>query len=316
MNRPRPGILVSPNLPAAVKAELAALGELSECGLSPDSVFTGSPDVLALEAMEPLAEDTILRLPASVGLIANLGVGFDNIDLKAARRAGIAVSNTPVVTEDTADLAMALILSACRRMTNYERLLRAERWLESERPCHLGSSVHGKVLGIVGFGAVGQALARRARAFSMEILYHGPNEKPAAARAIPATYCEDLAVLLRDADVVSLNCPLNAETRHLLDGRRLRQMKRDAVLINTGRGPLVDEAALLDALRNGRLAAAGLDVFEREPEVPRELISLSNVTLLPHVGSATVECRLAMCECLTKNVRAFIETGQPIDRVS
>lgn len=315
MIRGRPGILVSPNLPETVRAGLAEVGDLSECRLAPDGQFPDGPSILALEAMEPLAEAAILRLPASVGLIANLGAGVDNIDLEAARQAGIAVSNTPVVAEDTADLAMALILSASRRMTAYERLLRAGRWLESERPVHLGRSVHGKTLGIVGFGRIGQALARRARAFSMDVLYHGPNEKPIPARELQATYCEDIADLLRAADVVSLNCSLNAGTRHLLDARRLGQMKRGAVLINTGRGPLVDEDALLDALRNGRLAAAGLDVFEHEPTVPDELIALPNVTLLPHVGGATVECRRAMCARLLRNVRAFLESGHPVDRV-
>jgi len=311
----RAQILVSLGLPAALKAELTAHGSVSECSLAPEYRFPGTPTVLVLEAMEALPGEAIRRLPESIRLIANLGVGTDNIDIAAARAAGIAVTNTPVAAEDTADLAMTLLLNVFRRTTHYERLLRNDQWAESERAEYFGRSLCDKTLGIIGFGATGQALARRARAFGMHIMYYGPHEKPEAAEVVTAVYCADIAQLLSAADAVSLNCSLNDETRHLIDATRLGQMKAGAVLVNTGRGALIDESALIDALKDGTLAAAGLDVFAHEPDVPEELLALNNVTLLPHVGSCTVECRQAMQDRVVRNVLTFLNSGDVLDEV-
>lgn len=308
-------LLASRGIPGTVRKALRSAGAVRVFDPADPGTANDDATVLMVDAMEPVRAALIRRLPDSLGLIANLGVGVDNIDLAAARAAGIQISNTPVVTEDTADLAMALVLATCRRLSNYERLLRASRWEDSERPDCLGTSVHGKTLGIIGFGAIGQALARRAQGFSMPVLYHGPRPKPDAARRLRATYCEDLAELLARSDVVSLNCPLRDDTRHIIDADRLRQMKGGAVLINTGRGPLVDESALVDALASGHLGGAGLDVFEFEPKVSAGLTGLTNVTLLPHIGSATVECRASMHDRLVSNVIAFLESGHPVDIV-
>jgi len=310
-----PILMVNRQLPEAVKDAMSGLGRLREFSTGTTGEFPDTASVLVTDAMQPVSADLIARLPATLGLIANLGVGTDNIDKLAAGKAGIQVSNTPVVTEDTADLAMSLVLAACRKTTRYEQMLRAKCWRESERPEFLGTSVHGKTLGIIGFGAIGQAVARRARAFSMKIRYHGPSEKPEVASQVGAEYCDDLAALLGSADVVTLHCPLKSDTRHLIHAERLRQMKPGAILINTGRGPLVDEAALIEALGSGHLSAAGLDVFEFEPEVSAGLMALDTVTLLPHIGSATIECRAAMIDRLRANVSAFLSAGVPIDRV-
>lgn len=262
-------------------------------------------------ALDPVTADLIDAMPDSVGLIANIGVGTDNIDLAAASRRGMLVSNTPVVTEDTADLAMALLLATCRRLTRSESLLRDGNFLAAQG--EPGLRVHGKTLGIVGFGAIGQAVARRATGFGMSILYHGPRRKEDAEEACGATYCAELASLLTGADIVSLHCPLHDSTKHLVNAETLGQMKPGAVLINTGRGALVHEEALADALASGHLGGAGLDVFEFEPEVTPQLLAFDNVTLLPHIGSATDECRRDMAMRVVTNVRAYLETGQVLD---
>jgi glyoxylate reductase len=179
----------------------------------------------------------------------------------------------------------------------------------------MGQRVHGKTLGIVGFGAIGQAVARRAAGFGMRTLYHGPNQKEEVEAALGVRYRADLSELLAEADIVSLNCPLTTTTRHIIDAEALSQMKAGAILVNTGRGPLVDELALVEALSTGHLGGAGLDVFEFEPEVTPQLKEFDNVTLLPHIGSATGDCRSDMARRALENISAFLETGAPIDRV-
>ena len=261
--------------------------------------------------MDPVPSDLIARFPDSLGLIVNFGVGIDNIDLEAAAARGIQVSNTPVVTEDTADLAMALLLATCRRLSSSERLLREGNWAGGAG--QLGQRVHGKTLGIVGFGAIGQAVARRARGFGLKVIYHGPHPKPEEAIATAAEYRQSLAALLGEADIVSLHCALTAATRHLLNADTLAQLKPGAVVINTGRGLLIHEAALVDALTSGHLGGAGLDVFEFEPRVTDALMAFDNVTLLPHIGSATRECRADMAGRFIGNIQAFLTTGKPMD---
>lgn len=306
-------ILVSRFLPELLVKALEQLGEVQFA--RPDFGIEVSPGVgvIVSTAMDPVSAEIIERLPQGMGLIANLGVGIDNIDLVTATRRGIKVSNTPVVTEDTADLAMALLLATCRRLNVSENLVRSNDWESSKK--HLGSRVHGKTLGIVGFGAIGQALACRAKPFDLKILYHGPDRKEEAEATSNARYIEGLSELLAESDIVSLHCPLSAETRHVINKTTLRQMKPGSILINTGRGPLVDEEALSDALADGHLGGAGLDVFEFEPKISPRLLDFDNVTLLPHIGSATVECRQDIALRGLANVRQFLHDGTVLDPV-
>jgi lactate dehydrogenase-like 2-hydroxyacid dehydrogenase len=254
-----------------------------------------------------------------VKLIANYGVGIDHIDLAAARAKGIAVTNTPdVLTDATADLAMTLLLMAARRAGHGERELRAGRW-RGWRPTHLiGSSLTGKVLGLVGMGRIAVATARRAHhGFGMRIAYYARREcDPAVAAELEAEFHPDLHGLLAASDFVSLHVPGGAETANLIDAGALAAMKHGSYLINTARGSIVDHDALADALMSGHLAGAGLDVYPREPEVPKALIGLDNVVLLPHLGSANAETRIAMGRKALANVEAFAR-GEPLpDRVA
>ncbi|HVO55142.1 MAG TPA: D-glycerate dehydrogenase [Solirubrobacterales bacterium] len=235
--------------------------------------------------------------------VCNVAVGYDNVDLEAAARRGVAVTNTPGVLDDaTADLTMALLLAAARRLGEGERLIRAGQPWAWGMGFMLGSDLAGKRLGIVGLGAIGSRVARRARSFGMSITYSGRRESPFAAELEAER--QELDDLLRDSDFVSLHCPLTAETRHLLGARELGLMKPSAVLVNTARGPVVDEAALAEALRAGQLRAAALDVFEHEPAVHPGLLELDQAVLLPHLGSATVETRLAMAKLAAENAIA------------
>ncbi len=269
-------------------------------------------DVLVPTVTDRVDRDLIRCAGESFGLIASFGVGTDHIDLEAARVRGIAVTNTPdVLTEDTADLAMALILMAPRRLGEGERVLRAGRWRGWGPTDQLGRSLTGKSLGIVGMGRIGRAVARRARAFGMAIHYHNRR----AATEEDARYWPDLDSMLPAMDVVSINAPYAPDTQHLLDRRRLGLMRRDAWLVNTARGGIVDQDALIDALEAGEIAGAGLDVYPNEPAVDPRLIALSNVVLLPHLGSATLETRTAMGEKVVANILAWVE-GRPLpDRV-
>lgn len=266
-------------------------------------------------AVDPADADFIAALPESVDLIANLGVGYDNIDLAAAAARGLAVSNTPVVTEDTADLTFALILAACRRLGEGERFLRAGSWGAGDALPPVGTRVHGATLGIVGFGAIGQAVARRATGFGMTLLYNNRSEKRDAAAALGAEYVPDLHTMLGQCDIVSINAPLTAETRGLFDADAMAAMKPGAVLVNTARGALVDEGALIAALESGHLAAAGLDVFVHEPQVPEGLLAMDQVVLTPHIGSATAQCRTDVVQRGIANIASFLKTGAVIDPV-
>jgi len=248
----------------------------------------------------------------SLRVVANVAVGYDNVDVPACAARGVRFTNTPgVLTDATADIAFALILMATRRLGEGERLIRAQRPWNWNMSFMLGSGLQGKTLGIVGLGQIGSATARRARAFGMEIAYTGRRrvapelEAELGARFLP------LEELLASADVVSLHCPLSDETRHLITAERLRTMKSTATLVNTTRGPVVDEGALAAALREGVIAAAGLDVFEREPEVHPDLLELENVVLIPHLGSATVETRTAMGVLAARNAIAVLRGDEP-----
>jgi glyoxylate reductase len=238
-------------------------------------------------------------------VVANVAVGYDNVDTDAARAHGVAVTNTPgVLTDATADLAMALLLAITRRIGEGERLIRSRQPWAWSIDFMLGRGLRGKTLGIVGYGEIGQATATRARAFGMEIVYTKRSRGDDPGQV-------ELDELLERSHVVSLHCPLTPETRHLIDAAALARMRDDAYLVNTARGPIVDEAALAVALRDGMIAGAALDVFEREPEVHDGLTGLDNVVLIPHLGSATVETRTAMAELAAANVVAVLAGDDP-----
>jgi len=246
-------------------------------------------------------------------IVANYAVGYDNVDVPACTHRGVMVSNTPdVLTETTADMAWALLLSAARRIGEGERLLRSgDSWIWDPRMM-LGVDVHGKTLGLVGLGRIGRAMAPRAAGFGMRVLYHSAHRaSPAVEAGLGVEWRRDLDALLAEADFVSLHVSLNESTHHLIDAERLARMKPTAVLVNTTRGPVVDEAALAECLAAGGIFAAGLDVFEREPEIDPRLPTLDNCVIVPHLGSATVDTRLAMGALAVTNLVAALEGRRP-----
>jgi glyoxylate reductase len=249
--------------------------------------------------------------------VANVAVGYDNVDVEAAAKRGVVVTNTPGVLDDaTADLTMALILAATRRIAEGDRLVRSGRDWSWGMHFMLGSSLQGRRLGIVGLGGIGKWVAQRARAFGMEIVYHQRNPATADVEAALGAELLPLEQLLAEADVVSLHCPLTPETHHLIGAAELEAMKPSAVLINAARGPIVDEAALAQALAEGKIAAAGLDVYEHEPQVEPRLLELDNVVLSPHLGSATVETRTAMAELAARNAISVLSGQGPLTPVT
>jgi len=249
--------------------------------------------------------------------VANVAVGYDNVDLAAAAERGVVVTNTPEVLDDaTADLTMALLLAATRRIAEGDRLVRSGREWSWGMSFMLGSSLRGKLLGVVGLGGIGRRVAERGRAFGMRIAYH--SRHPAPAEVVAALEAERMPLeqLLREADVITLHCPLTPETHHLVGEQELEAMKESAVLLNAARGPIVDERALAGALASGGIAAAGLDVYEREPRVEPALLELDNVVLTPHLGSATVETRTAMAELAARNAISVLRGQGPLTPVA
>jgi glyoxylate reductase len=245
-------------------------------------------------------------------VVANVAVGYDNIDVPACTQRGIVATNTPgVLTEATADIALGLILTVTRRLGEGERLIRSGQAWKWGMFFLLGSSLQGKTLGVVGMGGIGQATARRAKAFGMEIVYQSRSEIDPAIAADLGARRVDLDELLAISDIVSLHCPYGPATHHLIGAQQLAAMKNSAYLVNTARGPIVDEAALATALREGQIAGAGLDVFENEPNVHPGLLELENVVLVPHLGSATVETRTAMAMLAADNALALLSGEQP-----
>lgn len=303
-------IIVSDIIPDAIVSALSSHARLVK--LSDQEHWEGSIACLST-AFDTIDTKIIESLPDSVKLISNIGAGVDKIDLEAAKKRGIPVCNTPIVAIDTADLTFGLILSTLRNMSLCERALRAGDWNKGANT--LGTSVRSKVLGIVGAGNIGAEVARRAHAFGMTLTYFGPNRKPALEAELPITYYEEVDNLFTEADVVALTCPLNASTRHIINASSLSKMKSSAFLINTGRGELVDENALADALENGVIAGAGLDVFENEPSVNPRLLSLDRVTVTPHIGGATVECRQAIVQQAIENITVYLTSGTVQNRV-
>ena len=320
----RPVVIVTRRLPEPVHQ---ALARAFDARLNPDDrpltadglrEALRTADALLTTVTDKVTADVLSTEPRRAGLVANFGVGFNNIDIEAAKARGIAVSNTPdVLTDATADLAMTLLLMVARRTGEGERHLRGGQWT-GWRPTHmLGTHVTGKTLGLVGMGRIARAVAQRAhRGFGMKIIYHDPFPPPPdVALALGAEQRTSLDDVLREADFVSLHCPATPDTRHLINRDRLALMRADAFLINTARGDVVDEAALVEALAARRIAGAALDVFEREPQVTQALTTMDNVVLLPHLGSATTETRVAMGMRAFENLQLFF-SGKPLrDRV-
>jgi lactate dehydrogenase-like 2-hydroxyacid dehydrogenase len=321
----RPVVVVTRKLPPEVEAELSkdfdARLNSADTPFTPDQLKEALriADALLPTVTDKLTADVLSVTPRKAQLLANFGVGFNHIDIAAAKAAGIAVSNTPdVLTDATADIAMTLLLMVARRAGEGEREVRSGKWT-GWRPTHMiGSQVSGKVVGLVGMGRIARAVARRAHhGFGMKVVFHDPYPPSAQeAAALGAEAASSIDEVLAQADFVSLHCPATPETRHLMNAARFRQMKPTAFLVNTARGDVVDEAALVAALQARTIAGAGLDVFEREPIVSPELLTMENVVLFPHLGSATRETRIAMGMRALENLRLHF-AGKPLrDRVA
>ena len=320
----KPRVVITRKIPAACEAEAQ---RLFDAVVNPtDTPLTTAQLQEALttaDALLPTVTDKVTAEVLGVAgrrakIVANFGVGFNNIDIKAAKELGLTVTNTPdVLTDDTADIALTLLLMTARRAGEGERHVRTRAWT-GWRPTHmLGTKVSGKTLGLIGFGRIAKAVARRAHhGFGMRVIFSDPYPPSAEeARALGAEPRPTIEDVLREADFVSLHCPATPETRHLINAERLRHMKREAYLINTARGDVVDEAALVAALQAGVIKGAGLDVFEKEPVVTEALLGMENVVLLPHLGSATLDTREAMGLRAIENLKLFF-AGQPVrDRV-
>ena len=274
-------------------------------------------DVIVPTVTDKIDADMLFEAGDRLGLIANFGAGTEHLDLAAARARKVVVTNTPgVFTDDTADLAMMLILSVPRRLGEGSRLIRDGQWTGWTPTAMLGHCIGGKRLGIVGMGRIGQAVAHRARAFGMDVVYHNRHRLPLSIESMfGARYEPDLEVLIAESDVITLHCPAGAETHHVINTQRLAAMKPSAFLINTARGDLIDEAALIAALTSGEIAGAGLDVFANEPKIDPRLIALPNVITLPHLGSATIEGRAQAGEKVIANIRYWTDGHRPPDQV-
>jgi glyoxylate reductase len=262
-------------------------------------------------------KEVLDQIGTRLKIIANWGVGYNNIDAEYAAQKGIMVTNTPdVLTETTADLSWAILMAVARRVVEADKYVRAGKFQGFAPFTMLGADVWGKTIGIVGFGRIGQAVGRRAIGFGMKVLYYNRKRLPVEQeQALQATYA-DMDTLLAQSDFVSLYVPLTEETRHLIDAKRLSQMKKTAFLVNISRGPVVDEQALLDALRAGTIAGAALDVFEREPQLTPGLTELDNVVLTPHIGSGSWETRTNMAHVSVRNILAALEGQRPPNLVN
>ena len=323
MPAPRLSVVVTRRLPEAVESRMK---ELFDVELRPDNARMSRDelvdamtraDVLVPCITDQIDANMLARAGDRLRLIANYGAGVDHIDVASARQRGVLVSNTPgVVTEDTADMAMALILGVTRRIPEGLAVMQSGEWQGWSPTAFLGGRIGGRRLGIIGMGRIGQALARRAAAFGMQIHYHNRRRlRPEIEESLEATYWESLDQMVTRMDILSINCPHTPSTYHLMNARRLKLMKPDAVIVNTSRGEVIDENALVRGLRAGEIAGAGLDVFEYGVEVNPELRELPNVVVLPHMGSATVEGRAEMGEKVIINIKTFADGHRPPDLV-
>ena len=322
-SKDKPLVIVTRKLPDVIETRMMELFQTRlNVDDTPMSATQLAEAVKTADVLVPTVTDRIDgKILAQAGpklrLIASFGTGVDHIDLDSARQRGITVTNTPgVLTEDTADMTMALVLAVARRLSEGERLVRADKWGGWSPTAMLGRRIWGKRLGIIGIGRIGQALARRARGFGLAIHYHNRRRlHPEIERELEATYWESLDQMLARMDVVSINCPHTPATYHLLSARRLKLLQPHSIVINTARGEVVDENALTRMLRNREIAGAGLDVFEHEPAINPKLRDLDNVVLLPHMGSATIEGRIDMGEKVIINIKTFADGHKPPDRV-
>ena len=325
--RKKPLVVITRKLPDAIETRMR---ELFDARLNVEDRAMTQPelvaavkeaDVLVPTVTDKIDEALIAQAGPNLKLIANFGNGVDKIDVAAAARKGIVVTNTPnVLTEDTADMTMALMLAVPRRLTEGATMLKGDgKWAGWSPTWMLGHRIWGKRLGIVGMGRIGTAVARRAKAFGLSIHYHNRQRvAPATEDALEATYWESLDQMLARMDIISVNCPSTPATFHLLSARRLALMQPSAYLVNTARGDIIDEDALVKMLDSGKLAGAGLDVFEHEPAVNPKLLKLAakgKVVILPHMGSATIEGRIDMGEKVIINIRTFFDGHRPPDRV-
>lgn len=319
----RPRVVVTRRLLPAVETRMKELFEV-ELNAA-DSVLNRAELIAAMQRCDVIVPTVTDEIDAEMiaaagdrlGLIANFGAGIEHIDLAAARARKIIVTNTPgVFTDDTADMAMALIIAVPRQFAAGVRVLMTGQW-EGWGPSRLlGHRIGGKTLGIVGMGRIGQAVAARARVFGLEIVYHNRQRLPAAIeQALGARYEHDLDAMVSAADILSLHCPATPETHHILNAERIARMKPGAYVVNTARGELIDEAALISALETGRLGGAGLDVFAHEPAVDPRLLAMPGVVAMPHLGSATVEGREASGEKVIANIRFWADGHRPPDQV-
>lgn len=274
-------------------------------------------DVLVPTVTDHIDAEMIANAPDRLRLIASFGAGVDHIDLAAARAKKIMVTNTPgVFTEDTADMTMALILSVPRRLSEGEKLIRSGQWEGWKPSGMLGHCIGGKKLGIIGMGRIGQAVARRASGFGMSIVYHNRRQlPPAVEESLRASYVADLEDLVRACDIITLHCPHTAQTHEMINAARIKMMKPSAYLINTARGDLVDENALIEALQKQEIGGAGLDVYQNEPDIDPRFLDLKNTVLLPHMGSATFEGREASGDRVITNIRVWADGHRPPDQV-
>ena len=319
----KPKVVVTRKLPESVETRMRELFD-AELNLD-DRPMTAQDlaeaaaraDVLATTITDEIDAGVIEAAGPTLKLIANFGAGVNHIDVAAAAARGITVTNTPgVLTEDTADMTMALILSAARRIVEGADVVQAGGFSGWSPTWMMGRRISGKRLGVIGMGRIGQALAKRAKAFGMQVHYHNRRPVPAAvADRLEATYWESLDQMLARMDIISVNCPYTPGTFHLLSARRLKLLQPHAILVNTARGEIIDESALADLLARGAIGGAGLDVYENEPAINPKLLKLPNVVLLPHLGSATVEARTEMGEKVIINIKTFMDGHKPPDRV-
>lgn len=322
MNKPK--ILVTRRWPEPCEARLR---EFFDASFNADNHILGKEelqdamrnyDAVLSTVTDPISAEVLNVEPLRCKILGNFGVGYNHIDLQAAKQRGITVTNTPdVLTDCTADIAMLLMLMAARRACEGERLVRAGQW-SGWHPVHLmGAKVTGKTLGLIGFGRIARAMATKAHfGFGMSIVFHTPNPPPEEiVRHFQAKAADTIEEVLKEADFVSLHCPGSKENRHLINAERLALMKPSAILINTARGDVVDNQALIDALKNNVIAGAGLDVYEGEPNLNPGFLELDNVALLPHLGSATLETRVAMGMRVIDNVSAFFRGEIPHDKL-
>jgi glyoxylate reductase len=325
MDSARPHIIVTRKLPDVVETRLRELFDaqlnVEDKPLSREELIQA---VKTAEVLVPTVTDRIDRAVLSqagpqLKLIAQFGTGVDNIDLETARNRSIIVTNTPgVLTEDTADMTMALILAVPRRLAEGALILKGgdSEWQGWSPTWMLGHRIYGKRLGIVGMGRIGQAVAKRARAFGLQVHYHNRRRvAPEIEKALEATYWDSLDQMLVRMDIISVNCPHTPATYHLLSARRLSLMKPTAYIVNTARGEVIDENALARMIESGQLGGAGLDVFEHEPAVNPKLLKSDKVVVLPHMGSATLEGRIDMGEKVIINIKTFLDGHAPPDRV-